>query len=284
VITIGGGEVMEVLIEEKWKVVKEKLQNLYDSPKSNQLIQLVQGEGAKPITLDKLQYRLGISKEQIDSLVEGREELFWLSHKQGKWLITYNQWDTLKNSITDYLKKYHLINPLNAGAQKEKIRQHLECEDLILEALLSAMMEGNLISQKGELYSDSEFSITLSSEDDVLQNSVLIQLEKEGFTSSTLAQLSLKTGNSKEKLMKVINVAEQQGKLLRIDGNLMFTQTNFIKLKEKVAQHFSSHSEMSVSEFKELAHTSRKYAVPLLEYFDKQKITYREGNARKLVR
>ena len=284
VITIGGGEVMEVLIEEKWKVVKEKLQNLYDSPKSNQLIQLVQGEGAKPITLDKLQYRLGISKEQINSLVEAREELFWLTHKQGKWLITHNQWDTLKNSITDYLKKYHLINPLNAGAQKEKIRQHLECEDSILEALLSTMMKTNLITQKGELYLDPEFSITLSNEDDLLQNSVLIQLEQEGFTSSTLAQLSLKTGNSKEKLMKVINVAEQQGKLLRIDGNLMFTQTNFTKLKEKVAQHFSNHSEMSVSEFKELAHTSRKYAVPLLEYFDKKKITYREGNARKLVR
>ena len=103
VITIGGGEVMEVLIEEKWKVIKEKLQNLYDIPKSNQLIQLVEYEGVKPITLDKLQYRLGISKEQIDSLVEAREELFWLSHKQGKWLITHNQWDTLKNSITDYI-------------------------------------------------------------------------------------------------------------------------------------------------------------------------------------
>jgi selenocysteine-specific elongation factor len=81
-----------------------------------------------------------------------------------------------------------------------------------------------------------------------------------------------------------LNVAEQQGKLLRIDGNLKFTQSNFIKLKEKVTHHFSKNPEMSVSEFKELAHTSRKYAVPLLEYFDKQKITYREGNARKLVR
>ena len=128
------------------------------------------------------------------------------------------------------------------------------------------------------------FSITLSSEDDSLQNSILNQLDQEGFTSSTLAQLSLKTGNSKEKLMQVLNVAEQQGKLLRIDGKLMFTQKNFIILREKVNQFFSNHPEMSVSEFKELAHTSRKYAVPLLEYFDKKKITYREGNIRKLVR
>ncbi|SVD82525.1 uncharacterized protein METZ01_LOCUS435379, partial [marine metagenome] len=66
--------------------------------------------------------------------------------------------------------------------------------------------------------------------------------------------------------------------------NLMFTQTNFLKLREKVTQHFANHTEMSVSEFKELAHTSRKYAVPLLEYFDKLKITYRDGNTRKMVK
>ena len=284
IITIGGGEVMEVLIEEKWKIVKEKLQNLYESPKSDQLIHLVQEEGAKPITPEKLQYRIGISKEQINAIVEEKEELFWLTHKQGKWLLTQNQWNELKNSIHNFLKKYHAKNPLNAGAQKEEIRQHLNCENSILEALLQSMLDEKSISQKGELFLNPNFSITLSSEDDSLQNSILNQLDQEGFTSSTLAQLSLKTGNSKEKLMQVLNVAEQQGKLLRIDGKLMFTQKNFIILREKVNQFFSNHPEMSVSEFKELAHTSRKYAVPLLEYFDKKKITYREGNIRKLVR
>ena len=284
VITIGGGEVMEVLIEEKWKIVKEKLQNLYESPKSDQLIHLVQEEGAKPITPEELQYRIGISKEQINAIVEEKEELFWLTHKQGKWLLTQNQWNELKNSIHNFLKKYHAKNPLNAGAQKEEIRQHLNCENSILEALLESMLDDKSISQKGELFLNPNFSITLSSEDDSLQNSILNQLDQEGFTSSTLAQLSLKTGNSKEKLMQVLNVAEQQGKLLRIDGKLMFTQKNFIILREKVNQFFSNHPEMSVSEFKELAHTSRKYAVPLLEYFDKKKITYREGNIRKLVR
>ena len=77
---------------------------------------------------------------------------------------------------------------------------------------------------------------------------------------------------------------EQEGELLRIDGNLMFTQKNFIDLKKKVVQHFTSSQILSVPEFKDIAKTSRKYAVPLLEYFDKQKITYRDGNSRKLVK
>ncbi len=131
---------------------------------------------------------------------------------------------------------------------------------------------------------DPSFSITLSNEDQKMQVRVLNTLNKEGFTSSSLDQLASKSGYNKDKLMRILNVAAQEGKLLRIDGNLMFTQKNFIDLKNKVVQHFESNEILSVPQFKELAKTSRKYAVPLLEYFDKQKITYRDGNSRKLVK
>ena len=284
VVTIGGGEILEVLIEEKWKVLKGKLQSLFDSPNSQQLLQLVQQEGAKPMTLDKLQYRLGISIEQINKIVEEDEAFFWLAHKQGKWILTYEQWDELQNRVQKFLNEFHKKNPFQAGAQKEEVRQNLDCEENILDALLQKMQDEKTIIQEGKVWHSPKFKVTLSIEEDILQSNLLSQLNEEGFTSSNLSQLSKKTGNSKDKLMRLLTIAEQQGKLLRINGNLMFTQTNFLKLQKKVAQHFTNHSEMSVSEFKELAETSRKYAVPLLEYFDKKKITYREGNSRKLVK
>ena len=284
VVTIGGGEILEVLIEEKWKVLKGKLQSLFDSPNSQQLLQLVQQEGAKPMTLEKLQYRLGISIEQINKIVEENEAFFWLVHKQGKWILTHEQWDELQNRVQKFINEYHKKNPFQAGAQKEEIRQNLDCEENILDALLQKMQDEKTIIQEGKVWHSPKFKVTLSNEEDALQSNLLSQLNEEGFTSSNLSQLSKKTGNSKDKLMRLLAIAEQQGKLLRINGNLMFTQTNLLKLQKKVAQHFSNHSEMSVSEFKELAETSRKYAVPLLEYFDKKKITFREGNFRKLVK
>ena len=134
------------------------------------------------------------------------------------------------------------------------------------------MQDEETIIQEGKVWHSPKFKVTLSNEEDALQSNLLSQLNEEGFTSSNLSQLSKKTGNSKDKLMRLLTIAEQQGKLLRINGSLMFTQTNFLKLQKKVAQHFTNHSEMSVAEFKELAETSRKYAVPLLEYFDKKKI------------
>ena len=284
VVTIGGGEILEVLIEEKWKVLKGKLQSLFDSPNSQQLLQVVQQEGAKPMTLEKLQYRFGISIEQINKIVEENEAFFWLAHKQGKWILTHEQWYKLKNRVQKFINEFHKKNPFQAGAQKEEIRQNLDCEENILDALLQKMQDEKTIIQEGKVWHSPKFKVTLSNEEDALQSNLLSQLNEEGFTSSNLSQLSKKTGNSKDKLMRLLTIAEQQGKLLRINGNLMFTQTNFLKLQKKVAQHFTNHSEMSVSEFKELAETSRKYAVPLLEYFDKKKITFREGNFRKLVK
>ena len=190
----------------------------------------------------------------------------------------------LKEQVQRYLKQFHKQNPFKSGAQKEEIRQHLKCGDPLMDALLHSMQEEEMVTRKGKAWLDSSFSITLSSEDQNIQVHVLKTLNEEGFTSSSLDQLASKSGYNKDKLMRILNVAEQEGKLLRIDGNLMFTQKNFIDLKNKVVQHFESNEILSVPQFKELAKTSRKYAVPLLEYFDKQKITYRDGNSRKFIK
>jgi len=284
VLTIGGGEVLEILIQEKWKAIKEKLQTLYERSESEQLLQLVQEEASNPMTPKQLQVRFGISEKQIQKWISSEEKLFWISHNKSKWLLTLDQWNILKEKVQKYLKKYHQSNPFHIGAQKEEIRQHLKCKDSFLDVLLHSMLKDNRVSQKGKSWLDSSFSISLSNEDNNMKIRVLKTLNEEGFSSSSLEQLASKTGFLRDKLMRILNVAEQEGKLLRIDGNLMFTQENFIDLKNKVVQHFTSKEILSVPEFKELAQTSRKYAVPLLEYFDKQKITYRDGNSRKLVK
>jgi len=284
IMTIGGGEVLEVLIDQKWKVVKNKIQELFDNPQPQQINQLVEEEGSNPITPEKLKFRLGISNAQITRMVEEQDELVWKKHKKSKWLVTITQWKVLQERIQSFLKDFHAKHPLEVGVQKEKIRQDLKTEESVLDVLLLEMEAENLAIQKGKIWSHPNFEVRLNSEDNSLQSDVLQILDAEGFTSSNLVELSGKTGHPKDKLMQILKVAEQQGKLLRIDGNLMFTHRNFLILKEKVSQHFNLHGEMSVPEFKALAQTSRKYAVPLLEYFDKVKITYRDGNARKLVK
>ena len=181
VLTIGGGEVLEILIQEKWKAVKDKLQALYESPESLQLLQLVQQEEADPMTPNQLQVRLGISEKKIQKLVSSEEKLFWLSHNKSKWLLTLDQWNILKEKVQKYLKEYHQSNPFHTGAQKEEIRQHLKCKDSFLDVLLHSMLKDNRVNQKGKSWLDSSFSISLSNEDQNMQIRVLHTLNEEGF-------------------------------------------------------------------------------------------------------
>ena len=146
------------------------------------------------------------------------------------------------------------------------------------------MIDEKIVSRKGELLLDSSFTIKLDSEDLKIQSEIMNILGEQGFMSSSLDDLSKKMNFDKNKLMKIMNIAEKEGEILRLDGSLMFTRQNFILLKEKVLNHFINHDLLSISKFKELANTSRKFAVPLLEFFDKEKITYRDGNSRRLIK
>jgi selenocysteine-specific elongation factor len=188
------------------------------------------------------------------------------------------------NKIQTHLIDFHKKNPLSVGMQKEEIRQKINSNNSILEALLGNMLNEKMINKKGEVWLDSSFTIRMNEQDVKVQSEMINLLGKQGFMSSSLEELSKKINFDKNKLMQIMIVAEKEGKILRVDGNLMFTKQNFDLLKDKVLNHFLNNDLLSVSEFKELANTSRKYAVPLLEFFDKEKITYRDGNARRLIK
>ena len=110
------------------------------------------------------------------------------------------------------------------------------------------------------------------------------QLEKEKFNSANILKLESKVGETEKKIKLMIDLAEQQDKVLRLEGHLIFTRNNFIKLKSEVISYFKTHEVLTIADFKEMAGTSRKYAMPLLEYFDQEKITYRVPDGRKLIK
>ena len=64
-------------------------------------------------------------------------------------------------------------------------------------------------------------------------------------------------------------------------GSIIFTRRNYEKLLDKISKYFSSNNSLSIKDFKNLSNTTRKYAVPLIEYLDKEKITIRIGNERE---
>jgi selenocysteine-specific elongation factor len=283
VITIGGGEVIETELSGKWKNNKEKINHLHNLKADEKFRYRIESAAGKPISKSDLGLSLGLSAEKIENIVSKDNQLKWVKHKTLTWLLSLNQIEVLTQNVMHFLEAYHQNSPYKSGAQKEEIRQFLKADDYFCDYLLSLLSDENKIKSVNDKWALSEFSIELSGvENQLLQNLITI-LNGEGFTSSRYNELANKLGADKEKVLLLLNIAEQRGDVLRLDESLMFTRSNFSSLREKVIKFFDNESELSVSQFKDLADTSRKYAVPLLEYFDKQKITYRDGNSRKLA-
>ncbi|MBC8311686.1 MAG: selenocysteine-specific translation elongation factor, partial [Candidatus Marinimicrobia bacterium] len=283
VITIGGGEIIETELSGKWKDNKEKITHLYKLTDDEKFQFRIESEAGKPITKSSLGLRLGLSTEKIENIVSENSQLKWIKYKTSTWLVTIEQINSLSQNLIKFLTSYHKKNPYKSGAQKEEIRQFLKADEYFCDYFLQLLSDESKIKSVNDRWALCEFSIQLSEiENKLLQNLITI-LNAEGFTSSRYDELANKLEADKEKVLLLLNIAEQRGDVLRLDESLMFTRGNFSSLREKVVKFFEKESELSVSQFKDLADTSRKYAVPLLEYFDKQKITYRDGNCRKLA-
>ena len=128
-----------------------------------------------------------------------------------------------------------------------------------------------------------DFKINLSNEEMLIQEQAIEILNRQGFCSQNYIEIAQSLNISPDKLKLLINIAEKDQKIIRINEELLFTSQNFNNLVKDIKKFFDKNEKLTVSDFKNIANTSRKYAVPLLEYLDKQNITYREDNYRKLA-
>jgi len=214
--------------------------------------------------------------------VEDDPHLTWVSFKTDRWLATLSQLDQFEESILQYLKIFHQKFTYRLGPQKEEIRQAIKANIRFLEYVINKLSEKRRLSQNGEIIHLPDHKIQLNTDERQLMDKLTAFLNSEKFSSSSISELSRITGESEKKVKLLLDIAEQQGLIIRLMGKLLFTQENFKLLKTKVLEFYQNHDILTVTDFKNLAGTSRKYAMPLLEYFDKLKITSRVEEGRIL--
>jgi len=283
VITIGGGVVLDVQVADNWKKARRDVLTMMTASETKK-IELVLGNNLySPVTDVQARVRLGLAKDRIEAMVLDNPALDRIEHHGSQWIVTTQQMEIVQKSILDFLDEYHRNNRHRTGATKEEIRQHFQGDQRFFDYLLKKMETASKITRDGESISLPEHTINLTQSEKETTKKLLGILNAEGFSSSSISDLALACSKSAKEVKLLLDIAEKSKIILRLEGNLVFSRENFEKLKTKVLNHFKHSGELTVGDFKDMANTSRKYAVPLLEYFDKLKITYRSGNVRKLV-
>ena len=181
------------------------------------------------------------------------------------------------------IEVFHKENPYRLGIVKKELQQKTKINESFLNFCINQLIEDFKLAQKEEVISLKDFKINLSDSEILMESKVVELLNQQGFCSQSYTELGQSLNISSDKIKFIISMSEKNQKIIRLNEDLLFTVKNFNKLVEDIKKYFQQNDKMTVSDFKNIANTSRKYAVPLLEYLDKKNITYRQEYYRKLL-
>ncbi len=103
-----------------------------------------------------------------------------------------------------------------------------------------------------------------------------------GLQSPSLKELATNLSTDESELQNVVRLLMEEGTIIKAKEDLYFHREAVEKLKGKLIQFLRVHHEITIAQFKEMTKVSRKYVIPLMEYFDNRKITIRVGEKRLL--
>ncbi|HLD29203.1 MAG TPA: SelB C-terminal domain-containing protein, partial [bacterium] len=95
-------------------------------------------------------------------------------------------------------------------------------------------------------------------------------------------ELSEEWSEDEEKIRAVLEHLAHEGVMIKVKGGMYFHRGPFDRLKEELIAYLKRHREITTPQFKEMTGVSRKYVIPLIEYFDQMKVTLRLGEKRVL--
>lgn len=282
-LTIGGGEILDSLPRRRKR--KEGCEDLriyeHGSLEEKLLMKIFFG-GTAGITVSALEGWIKAEssdiRDTIKSLVKNNKAVRIedrLLHKEA--LNAFSQ------KTVSTIKAFHEKNPLRAGIQKEALRAVFKWLDQkVFEGLLSHV---NDIEFMKDIVKLKSFKISLSEDKEHVKANILKILNQSAFhppTKDELVSRLFGTISNKE-LNELLKLMASEGSIVRINDALFLSSENCNRMIKRLKGFFETNSEMTVGEFRNILGTSRKYAIPFLEYLDSNKITLRAGDIRKFL-
>jgi selenocysteine-specific elongation factor len=230
--------------------------------------------------------RTGWRDEVVSVAVESARAQRLIAEAGGQ-LFATNTLEDLKQNMVKDVRTHHVAEPLSRGLGLEILRGRYfthASPDLFRAVVAELHKNGALVIEK-DIARSPEHARAVSGEDAALRDRL-----EEIYREAKLAAPSIGDALSRVGLAapqhkhgrKVIQVLIDSGVLVRVDGEMFLHASALHDVIEKLREFATKKSDRAVDvpTFKELAGVSRKYAIPLLEYFDRERITRREGDRR----
>jgi len=193
--------------------------------------------------------------------------------------------ESLKKSTLSLITAFHRDNPLQKGLSKEELRKRFY-DDLPLEVFrhcLDSLAEKQQIQILDEAVSLYGREVRLSAESEKARAMIEAALLKAGVQPPTLAELQAELNAKPEEIKRIYFWMIKEKQLVKIAEDIVYLRTTLEEIKRRIKEKFTPGAKFGVPDFKDIFGVTRKHAIPLLEFLDREKFTRRLGVDRIIL-
>ncbi|MDD4869948.1 MAG: selenocysteine-specific translation elongation factor [Kiritimatiellae bacterium] len=286
--TLGGGYILEP--EKKrlrrsksddWKETCSEREDAFKDPVSA-LTYVLKNAGPKPTHISELSKLALVNLESTKNHLKNLCQKNVVLEFSGDRYIHTDFIADVKNEVMDILNRLHGEHPMSIGFEKKDLFKGLKTDhDMVEKALDSLLKDGKVkLTERG--YQIPEHAPRLSPDQTTLAEKIINIYKKTKFASPRIDELPLTTGTPMQVIQPVIDFLVQTGDLVVISDKVVLCRDCVEESRQKLVEYIVKNGSIESGVFKDVLGTTRKYSIPLLEYWDSKGMTRRVGNVRYL--
>jgi selenocysteine-specific elongation factor len=188
-----------------------------------------------------------------------------------------------ENRLLSMVQEFHHKSPESIGILLEDLRRIAAIDRAILDSLIANVKaDGRLVEVDRHRLALPTHRVSFAGEDAKQLESIESLFQSQAFSPPGMDVVAERTGIDRKKTEKLVNILRDNGRLVQVESGLLFHRDAIDRAREVLSRHFSREDRLESVQFKYLLDTTRKFAIPLLDYFDRIGVTRRVGNTRYL--
>ncbi|HEB69065.1 MAG TPA: selenocysteine-specific translation elongation factor [Desulfobulbus sp.] len=292
--TIGGGTILNNAPPKRKRMMdrdrerNKKIFAVYQSgTPEEKLLLFLEESGFGGIIADQLATRLGVFGKKLKKLLQQPISTGKITvvESDSQRFVAASVLEKLNTSLLNLVGTYHQENPLKTGMAKEELRSQLKprVDQKLLNYALGYLTKKGEIVQEGAEVRLIGHEVVLQVDEQAMQEKISRLYRNAGLKPPNLKDVLATFGEFPEaQIRQVIDLLLQNGEIVKINEALYFHAEVLKQLQQDLTEFIKREGEIDAPRFKEMTGLTRKFSIPLLEYFDKIKLTIRIDDKRVL--
>jgi selenocysteine-specific elongation factor len=285
VITIGGGRVLDAG-DPPIRIARDQrlsfLQVIANAAPREALLARVNRRGILGLTIAEAVAESGWLSDRVQKLAAelkqaGETAVF------GNVLITSRWLEKVRQDILAMAAHFHDANPLLSGINKEELRARRWGHAELFDGVIAALLREKKLEAEGELLRLPGRGVVLRDEEAESKAQIEQAFAKAGLQVPALKEVLASLPVDKLRAQKILTLLLRERVLVKLSDDLVFHRDALDALRRQIVAQKAKTPKLNVGNFKDLFGVTRKYAIPLLEYLDRERVTRRVGDERVIL-